>query len=98
MSEILEIGMVVLFGLSWPMNVIKSYKVRTAKGKSLMFLLFIFVGYIFGISAKLIAPSFKWYVLFFYVLNFIMVGIDLLLYIRNKKLDKKREMTGDAEK
>ena len=91
MSEILEIGMVVLFGLSWPMNVIKSYKVRTAKGKSLMFLLFIFVGYIFGISAKLIAPSFKWYVLFFYVLNFIMVGIDLLLYIRNKKLDKMAE-------
>lgn len=88
MSEILEIVMVVLFGLSWPMNVIKSYKVRTAKGKSLAFLLFIFVGYIFGISAKLIAPSFKWYVLFFYVLNFVMVGIDLLLYIRNKKLDK----------
>lgn len=91
MSEILEIGMVVLFGLSWPMNVIKSYKVRTAKGKSLMFLLFIFVGYIFGISAKLTAESFKWYVLFFYVLNFIMVGIDLLLYIRNKKLDKMAE-------
>ena len=85
MSELLEIGMVVLFGLSWPMNVIKSYKVRTAKGKSLMFLLFIFVGYIFGISAKLTAESFKWYVLFFYVLNFIMVALDLLLYFRNKK-------------
>jgi hypothetical protein len=32
----------------------------------------------------------KWYVLFFYVLNFIMVGADLLMYVRNKKLDKQR--------
>ena len=38
LSELLEIGMIVLFGCSWPMNVIKSYKVRTAKGKSLAFL------------------------------------------------------------
>lgn len=88
MSELFEIFMVVLFGLSWPMNVIKSYKVRTAKGKSLMFLIFIFVGYIFGIAAKLLADSFKWYVLFFYVLNFIMVSADLVLYFRNRHLDK----------
>ena len=88
MSELFEIFMVVLFGLSWPMNVIKSYKVRTAKGKSLMFLIFIFVGYIFGIAAKLLADSFKWYVLFFYVLNFLMVSADLVLYFRNRHLDK----------
>ena len=30
----------------------------------------------------------KWYVLFFYVLNFIMVSADLAMYIRNRKLDK----------
>ena len=89
MSEILEIGMIFLFGLSWPLNVIKSYKVRTTKGKSLMFLIFIFFGYISGICAKLTAESFKWYVLFFYVLNFIMVSFDLLLYYRNWRLDKK---------
>lgn len=33
----------------------------------------------------------KWYVLFFYVLNLIMVGIDLCLYIRNRKLDIEAE-------
>jgi hypothetical protein len=32
----------------------------------------------------------KWYVLIFYIINFIMVSIDLCLYIRNYKLDKKR--------
>lgn len=89
MSELLEIIMVVSFGMSWPLNVVKSYKTRTTKGKSLGFLVLIFFGYICGIASKLLAPSFKWYVLFFYVLNFLMVGADLLLYIRNYKLDKQ---------
>lgn len=88
MSEIMEIMMVVSFGASWPLNVIKSYKARTTKGKSLWFLVLIFFGYICGIISKLTAPGYKWYVLFFYVLNITMVGIDLILYWRNYKLDK----------
>ena len=86
--ELMEITMIVAFGCSWPMNVIKSYKARTAKGKSLTFLILVLFGYICGITGKLIAPTFKWYVLFFYVLNFIMVSADLLMYIRNCRLDK----------
>ena len=88
MSELLEIMMVISFGVTWPLNVVKSYKARTAKGKSLWFLLLIFCGYICGIASKLTAESYKWYVLFFYVLNIIMVGIDLILYWRNAQLDK----------
>jgi len=97
MAEILEITMIVSFGVSWPLNVLKSYKARTTKGKSLAFLLLIFFGYIAGISSKLVNEAYmaqigeKWYVLFFYVLNFIMVGADLLMYVRNKKLDKLAE-------
>lgn len=87
--ELFEIIMIVSFGASWPFNVVKSYKARTTKGKSLTFLVLILVGYAFGIASKLLSPSFKWYVLFFYVLNFIMVGTDLILYFRNKKLDAK---------
>ena len=94
MSEILEIIMIISFGSSWPLNVIKSYKDRTTKGKSLPFLLLIFFGYIAGIASKLVNEEYmnaineKWYVLFFYVLNLIMVGIDLLLYVRNYRLAK----------
>lgn len=97
MAEILEIVMIVSFGASWPMNVIKSYKARTAKGKSLGFLCLIFFGYVAGIASKLVNEAYmaafseKWYVLFFYILNIIMVGADLILYFRNKKLDKKAE-------
>ncbi len=95
MAEFLEILMIVSFGISWPLNVIKSYKARTTKGKSLAFLLLIFFGYIAGISSKFVNAEYmanfasKWYVLFFYVLNFIMVGIDLLMYVRNYRLDKQ---------
>lgn len=94
MSELFEIVMILSFGASWPMNVYKSYKARTAKGKSLGFLCLIFFGYIAGIISKLINESYmasigsKWYVLFFYVLNLVMVGLDLCLYARNYRLDK----------
>ena len=95
MAEILEVIMILSFGFSWPLNVIKSYKARTTKGKSLAFLLLIFFGYIAGIASKFVNESYmasiseKWYVLFFYVLNFIMVGADLVMYVRNRKLDKE---------
>jgi len=96
-SEILETVMIVSFGASWPFNVIRSYKARTAKGKSLSFLCLILFGYAAGIIGKVLRDDFEvwlatsWYVLFFYVLNFIMVGTDLILYFRNKALDKKAE-------
>lgn len=92
MPEILEITMLICFGFSWPLNVIKSYKARTAKGKSLPFLLLIISGYIAGIASKFVNPAFdfgaKWYVLFFYFLNLIMVSLDVVMYIRNCRLDK----------
>lgn len=94
MSELLEIIMIISFGASWPMNVIKSYKARTTQGKSISFLCIVFVGYIAGIASKLTNAAYmvafqeKWYILFFYFLNIFMVGIDILLYFRNRKLDR----------
>lgn len=100
MPEILEIVMILCFGASWPFNVCKSYRARTAKGKSLLFLLLIEVGYIAGIAAKLTNPAYmaafgeKWYVLFFYCLNFTMVAADVVLYVRNKRLDRLAAQKG----
>ncbi len=88
MAELFEIFMIVLFGASWPMNVIKSFKSKTTKGKSIVFLFLIFTGYVFGIAGKLIAANFKWHVLFFYVLNLLMVGTDIVLYFRNLTFDR----------
>jgi bacteriorhodopsin len=91
LAEILEIIMIVSFGASWPLNVMKSLKAKTTKGKSLPFLCLILFGYVAGIISKLVSPSFKWYVLFFYCLNFVMVALDLVVYVRNYRLDKKAE-------
>ena len=97
MSELLEITMILAFGASWPMNVLKSYKSRSAKGKSIMFLSLIFFGYIAGIASKFTNAAYmasfseKWYVLFFYFLNLTMVGTDICLYFRNRRLDKLAE-------
>ena len=87
-AEILEILMIVCFGFSWPMNVVKSYKARTTKGKSLGFLLMIIIGYLCGIASKIISGSYKWYVMFFYVLNLFMVSLDVAMYARNYRLDQ----------
>lgn len=89
-ASILEALMVVSFGISWPLSIIRSYKSRTAKGKSPLFLSFILFGYGCGIASKLIAGTVN-YVLIFYILNLVMVALDLVLYFRNRHLDKQAE-------
>ena len=86
MSELFETFMVVSFGLSWPLSIYKSYTSRTSKGKSLVFMVFILFGYACGIASKLLSRHIT-YVLVFYILNLVMVSIDLGLFFRNRKLD-----------
>ena len=89
MSSIFETIMLVCFGLSWPINVMKAYKAKTAKGTSLPFILLIIFGYLAGITAKLLMPQTN-YVLVVYLVNLAVVFLNLLVYFRNKKLDKKQ--------
>lgn len=88
MGSILETTMLVCFGFSWPLNVIKAYKARTARGMSLPFILLIITGYIAGISAKFITHQIN-YVLIAYVLNLAIVSLNVAVYFRNMALDKK---------
>ncbi len=88
MGSILETVMLVCFGFSWPLNVIKSYKSKTAKGTSLPFILLIITGYIAGISAKLLTEQIN-YVLIAYILNLAIVSLNVIVYFRNVSLDKK---------
>ncbi|MDD3106892.1 MAG: hypothetical protein PHP65_03715 [Bacilli bacterium] len=84
----LEAAMVVCFGVSWPLSIYKSYKARTTKGKSIIFLCFILLGYALGIANKIVHEDIN-YVIFFYIINFIMVFMDILLFFRNKRLDNE---------
>lgn len=89
MGSILETIMLVCFGFSWPLNVMKAYKAKTAKGTSLPFIMLIIIGYIAGISAKLISGQIN-YVLIAYILNLAIVSLNVIVYFRNVSLDKKR--------
>ena len=88
MGSILETVMLVCFGFSWPLNVIKAYRAKTAKGTSLPFILLIITGYIAGISAKLISGQIN-YVLIAYILNLAIVSLNVIVYLRNVSLDRK---------
>lgn len=90
MSSIMEAAMVICFGASWPLSLYKSLVSRTAKGKSLLFECLIAVGYVFGIGGKLVGGNIT-YVFIFYVLNLVMVSLDIAVYFRNCHLDQLKE-------
>lgn len=96
-TDLLEALTIFCFGLSWPISIRKSLVSRTAQGKSLFFEVFLLIGYAFGIVRKCMqlttlgSSGFIFYLsFFFYVLNFIEITIDVLLYFRNVRLDKAR--------
>jgi hypothetical protein len=90
MVQLFESLMLISFGVSWPFSIVKSFRAKTTKGKSLFFLLIVIFGYICGITSKLISGNIT-YVLVFYIVDMLMVTTDLLIYIRNSKLDKLAE-------
>ena len=92
--QLCEIGMLVLFGLSWPFNISKSLRSRTAKGKSVHFEIIVLLGYSIGLVGKFITyhrTGVFAYSIWFYFADIIMVCSDLVLYIRNTRLDRQAE-------
>ncbi len=90
MGAILETTMLICFGFSWPLNVVKAYKAKTTKGTSLPFIFLIITGYIAGITAKFVNGQIN-YVLVAYFLNLAIVSLNIAVYFRNLALDKKRK-------
>lgn len=90
MAEILETVMLICFGCSWPMSLIKNIKAKTAKGMSVGFTLLILTGYIAGITAKIINHGGA-FVLAVYIFNLVVVSANLVVYFINKKRDKALE-------
>ncbi len=96
-AQILETVMLICFGLSWPVNLVKNYRLRSAKSMSLSFLLLIWGGYVAGVTAKLIQlfapsrPSPTWYLLTIYIVNLLMLTLNLCVWVRNRRLDKEKD-------
>ena len=101
LASFLEMLMLICFGVSWPINIAKAWKARSTKGISLPFYSLILAGYLFALVGKCLliryyapAPWYEtvhWYVMFFYVLNTLMVGAGIAIYFRNRALEKKAD-------
>lgn len=98
LAVILETIMIALFGFSWPNNILKTLQNKSTKGKSLMFLLLIDIGYVAGIASKFITiftgeskPWIFYLSLAVYILNFVMVSTDLILYFYYRSKEKKAD-------
>jgi len=88
--QFFEVAMLLLFGASWPVAVVRAYRAKTAKGASLTSAVLILLGYAMGIVNKIVNDSIT-YVLGFYILNFTIVAVYCLMLWRNIRLDKARE-------
>ena len=89
--QLCEIGMLLAFGFSWPFNILKSWRSRTAKGKSVTFEFIVVFGYLVGLAGKLIAwrqTGVLAYSVWFYLADIAMVATDIVLYYRNSALDR----------
>ncbi len=93
--SIFEAGMLLSFGVAWPINLVNTYRARTAKGCNPLFTIVIMIGYCCGIIHKILYS--RDLVLAIYFVNLSMITADFCLYLRNRHLDREREASGDTE-
>lgn len=84
----LEAGMLICFCASWPFDIYKSLKTRSADGKSIVFMFALSAGFIFGVTNKIINDP-RDIVLVLYIINFLMVSVDIYLFYRIWRLKSR---------
>lgn len=95
--SVFEIIMLICFGFAWPISIYKSWISKSTGGKSPLFSIVVIIGYISGMIHKWMFS--RDIVMFLYLLNMVMVSIDLYIYFRNKRFEKvKNEATNTADK
>jgi hypothetical protein len=84
-GQILEAGMLICFGISWPVDILRTWRVRRTEGKSLAFMFLVLVGYTLGLGSKLAraqAGEPMEGVSALYVLNALFIIVDIVLTMR----------------
>ena len=85
--SVFEAGMLLCFGFAWPISLVKAWKSRSTGGKSWLFSAVVILGYVFGITHKILHS--RDIVMVLYVINMMMVTGDLLLWFRNRRFEKQ---------
>jgi hypothetical protein len=85
-----EALMMICFGVSWPISIYKSWRTKKVSGKSPVFMIVIIIGYASGVIHKILYS--KDWVIYLYLLNMVMVSLDLLLYFRYSESKRSRHL------
>lgn len=85
--SIFEIIMLVCFGISWPISIIKAVRTKVVAGKSPLFMSIVIMGYASGIVHKILY-SMDWVILL-YFLNLLLVAVDMSIYFKYSKQEVK---------
>ena len=91
--SIFEAGMMLCFGISWPIAAYKTYRSKCVQGKSISFAYLILLGYICGILHKIFF-NFD-LVIILYILNMLFLITDMTLYYRYKNNPVPVKIDGD---
>lgn len=95
-GQILEGGMLICFGASWPVRILTTLRTRRVAGKSLGFMGLVFFGYLLGLTAKLVRAATEneppELVSILYGVLPCLIFIDFMLYL------KYRPKGGQVEK
>ena len=68
---------------------------QSGNGSSWQFIALITTGYMAGIAAKFASGSVNW-VLAVYLINLACIGVNWIVYFRNRRLDAQREIAYEA--
>lgn len=91
-GQVFEAGMLICFGVSWPIAILKTWRSRRIEGKSMGFLVLVFLGYLCGTAAKFMrvagTGAMPEPVTALYMLNAVFVATDLFMMLHFKALAK----------
>lgn len=92
-AQICEALMMFTFGISWPMQIIKTIRTKNPMGKSFLFLGLVLLGYLAGMASKALSGRFFKPETILYAVNTLMVATDLVLstyYLMRLKRQEKQ--------
>jgi hypothetical protein len=82
-----EAVMLLCFGASWPISILRSYTARSNAGKSFWFLAVVLAGYSAGILHKYYYDLDA--VIWLYIINAALVLVDIAIYFRNARVQSR---------
>lgn len=85
-----EVLMLLCFAAAWPFSIVKQWRTRSSKGKSILFSYVVMLGYVFGIINKVVSDSIN-YVMVFYIIDLALVLTDTAVYYRNQLHERRSQ-------